>query len=138
MNTDTYTGTAELPLSVWAAIWRGARGRCPRCGETSLFRRYLKPVANCAQCGQDWSLERADDFPAYIAILLTGHLLAPILVIVNARFDLSTLAFEALMLPLAVIFIVLLLQPSKGGVIAMQWWHGMHGFRRERRDAPQP
>ena len=25
-----------------------------------------------------------------------------------------------------------LIQPSKGAVIAMQWWHGMHGFRRER------
>jgi uncharacterized protein (DUF983 family) len=28
---------------------------------------------------------------------------------------------------------LVLLQPAKGAVIALQWWHGMHGFRRERR-----
>jgi len=33
---------------------------------------------------------------------------------------------------LLVAMLLALLQPSKGAVIAMQWWHGMHGFRKER------
>lgn len=122
----------EPPHSAWQAIARGAQGRCPRCAQGRLFRKYLKPVAQCSACGQDWSLERADDFPAYIAILLTGHVMAPILVAINASWDLSTLAFEALMIPLVILSVLLFLQPSKGAVIAMQWWHGLHGFCRDR------
>ena len=45
-------------------------------------------------------------------------------------------AILAIILPLAVAFMLLTLQPAKGAVIALQWWHGMHGFRAERR--PQP
>ena len=125
-------GAVNLPKTAWAAIWRGFAGSCPRCDKARLFRAYLKPVSHCPHCRQDWSLERADDFPAYIAILLTGHLLTPLLVVVNHYFDLSTLAFEALMIPCAIIAVVGFLQPAKGGVIALQWWQGMHGFRKER------
>ena len=128
----TLCSTGELPLSAWATIWRGVRGFCPRCNKGKLFRAYLKPVSHCSNCKQDWTLERADDFPAYISILLSGHILVPMLVVVNASFDLSTMAFEALMIPSAILSVVGFLQPAKGGVIGMQWWHGMHGFTRER------
>ena len=33
----------DLPHSFGAALLRGARCRCPRCGEARLFRRWLKP-----------------------------------------------------------------------------------------------
>ena len=68
---------ARLPVSAWAALARGLRGRCPRCGEARLFRRWLKPLASCPACAVDWMPQQADDFPAYISILVTGHLLAP-------------------------------------------------------------
>ena len=48
----------------------------------------------------------------------------------------SRWAVFAIILPLAVAFMLLTLQPAKGAVIALRWWHGMHGFRAERR--PQP
>ena len=48
-------------------------------------------------------------------------------------FALSAMALLAIVIPLAVIMLIGLLQPSKGGVIALQWWNGMHGFRKERR-----
>ena len=83
-------------------------------------------------------MERADDFPAYISILLTAHVLAPILVLANNRYELSTLAFELLAIPLALLFLILFLQPAKGAVIALQWWHGMHGFHRERLTGEYP
>jgi hypothetical protein len=34
--------------------------------------------------------------------------------------------------------LIALLQPAKGVVIALQWWHGMHGFVRERRQPAAP
>jgi len=126
-----------LPASFGAALWRGARCRCPRCGEAPLFRKWLKPHDHCPACGLDISGQRADDFPAYVSIFVTGHLLAPVLIILASDFALSSMAILAIILPLAVIFMLATLQPAKGAVIALQWWHGMHGFRRERLPEPQ-
>jgi hypothetical protein len=71
----------DLPHSFGAALLRGARCRCPRCGEARLFRRWLKPYDTCPACTLDISGQRADDFPAYISIFVTGHLLAPVLIV---------------------------------------------------------
>ena len=63
---------------------------------------------------------------------MTGHLLAPILIMLASDFALSAMAIVSIIIPLAIAMLLALLQPSKGAVIAMQWWHGMHGFRKER------
>lgn len=123
-----------LPGSAWHAIGRGAANRCPRCGDAPLFRKFLKPVAQCQQCGQEWTWQQADDFPAYISILVTGHLMAPLIIALTRKTDLSVAALMAIVLSLAVVLMVGMLQPAKGGVIALQWWFGMHGFRKERRE----
>ena len=115
---------------------RGLRFRCPRCGEGHLFGRFLKPVARCGSCNQDWSLQRADDFPAYVAILLTGHILAPIMIFFGRDTDLSVATTLAILLPAAIIMMVGMLQPAKGAIIAVQWWFGLHGFKRERPAQP--
>ena len=133
-TTATHSPRPQLPASFWAAAARGMRSRCPRCGEAKLFVRWLKPAAHCPACGQDWSHQRADDFPAYIAILITGHLLAPVIIALVADFDLSPGTIALILLPSAVAMMLGMLQPAKGAVIAAQWWHGLHGFRRERPD----
>ncbi len=124
-----------LPSSFGAAALRGIRSRCPRCGKAGLFARWLKPHVACPSCRQEWSHQRADDFPAYIAILLTGHLLAPVIIALVTDLDLSPGVLAAILLPLAVVMMLAMLQPAKGAVIALQWWHGLHGFQRERRPA---
>jgi len=121
-----------LPGSFWEAVKRGILGRCPRCAQAPLFRKWLKSVEACMACGQDWTHHRADDLPAYIAILVTGHVLAPILIALVLDFSLSPLAILLLTIPPAVLLMLGMLQPAKGGVIAVQWWHGLHGFVRER------
>lgn len=122
----------DLPRTVWQAMLRGAKGSCPRCGETRLFLRFLKPVLHCEHCGQDWSLQRADDFPAYVSIFLTGHLLIPFIGVLLLAYELSATTVMAILMPAAVVMLIAFLQPAKGAVIAMQWWHGMHGFKQER------
>lgn len=105
------------------------RGRCPRCGEDSFFPRFLKPVSRCGRCGQDWTHQQADDFPAYVSIFLTGHLLAPLIIALVKDAGLSVGTLTAIILPLAIIMMIGLLQPAKGGIIAIQWWFSMHGFK---------
>lgn len=125
---------AELPGTVWQAIGRGALFHCPRCDAKGLFPRYLKPVTHCRACGQDWTLHRADDFPPYVAIIVTGHVMAPVLIALSSNQGLPLLARMALAVLIAVAMIFALLQPAKGGIIALQWWMGMHGFDPAGRD----
>ena len=128
----------DLPVSSWSAMARGAKFCCPRCGDAPLFRKWLKPVDTCTSCGQDWSKQQADDFPAYVAILLSGHILAPIMIVLGLKTDLSVTALLAILMPSATAMMLGMLQPAKGAIIALQWWFGMHGFKRERREAPLP
>ena len=56
------------------AMWRGFLGRCPQCGEGRLFGSWLKTVHACDHCGQVLDQHRADDFPAYLVIVIVGHI----------------------------------------------------------------
>ncbi len=123
----------QLPASGWEAAWRGIRFRCPRCGDAHLFARFLKPMPICPACAQDWTHQRADDFPAYISMLVTGHLLAPLIIGLELSFAPPVNVLAVIVVPMAMVMMLGLLQPAKGAVIALQWWSGMHGFVRERR-----
>lgn len=93
-----------------------------------MFARYLQPVQSCGGCGQRWDVHQADDFPAYIVILLLGHIMVPLMIEVNARFSIP-LGWQAAIWPcLALMLCILLIQPVKGAVIAFQWSRRMHGF----------
>jgi uncharacterized protein (DUF983 family) len=124
---------AELPASAWKAMLRGARGRCPRCDDAKLFHRFLKPVGICPACEQDWTHQQADDFPAYVAILLTGHIMAPVIIALVQETKLSLASLAAIIVTAMLVLMIGFLQPAKGAIIALQWWFGMHGFAKERR-----
>ncbi len=123
----------SLPQTYLEAAKRGGvRAKCPRCGEAKLFHKWLKPVDECPACHQDWSLQRADDFPPYVAIFVTGHLMAPLLILLALDYKLSAGALFAILIPLAVATMLGILQPAKGAIIAAQWWFGLNGFAKER------
>jgi uncharacterized protein (DUF983 family) len=131
-ETSAPVASPLLPASGLEAMARGARGRCPRCKEAKLFLRFLKPRPRCPHCGQDWTHQQADDFPAYVSILVTGHLLAPVIIMLVRDTGLSVATLAAIVLLLAMVLMIGLLQPAKGAIIALQWWFGMHGFVKER------
>lgn len=122
-----------LPHTFSEAAIRGMKGHCPRCGGASLFRKWLKVVDKCSACGQDWSLQRADDLPAYISLFITGHVVVPIMMLMILDWGISAWTTAAVGLPLTVLMAVAILQPAKGATVALMWWMGMHGFRQERR-----
>lgn len=126
--------TPDLPSSGRGAIWRGVRGLCPRCGKARLFKRFLTSTDECALCGQNWALHQADDFPAYVAILLTGHIMAPVIIAFVQEGTLSLLWLCIIIVSTMLTLMTAFLQPAKGAIIALQWWFGMHGFEIERRE----
>lgn len=121
-----------IPATFAQTAMRGIRGKCPRCGEGRLFRKWLKPQERCPVCTLDLTPQRADDFPAYIAILVTGHLMAPLIISLSLDFELGPLAMVSILVPLALVMMLGMLQPAKGAVISAQWWFGLHGFVKER------
>jgi uncharacterized protein (DUF983 family) len=107
---------------------RGWRQRCPACGEGRLFGTYLKVLPACTLCGEDLHHHRADDFPAYIVIVLLGHILIPLVVEVELRFSPAWWVHALLWTPLCVLLTYWLLPRVKGMIVALQWRMGMHGF----------
>jgi uncharacterized protein (DUF983 family) len=125
--------TPRIRRDLREALIRGARGACPSCGKTRLFVRFLKPVDHCPACGQDWSVQTADDLPAYLVVLVIGHVLAPAIVAVNLHYDMST-GLQMILWPgLALVMALLAIQPVKGMVIGLQWARYMQGFARPGR-----
>ena len=61
-------------------VRRGLGLRCPHCGEGRLFGRFLKVSEHCEVCGADNTMYPSDDFPPYLTILVTGHVLVPLLI----------------------------------------------------------
>ncbi len=61
-------------VGVGKALWRGLQRKCPCCGQAAAFRGYLKVVETCPSCQTPLSLYPTDDGPAYITMILVGHL----------------------------------------------------------------
>jgi uncharacterized protein (DUF983 family) len=113
---------------VWRALKRGWRGRCPRCGEGKLFRAFLKVDDHCSVCGQDFTPHRADDLPAYLVIIIVGHIVVPTALFIETNYSPSVALQLAIYLPFTFVASLLLLQPVKGAVVGVQWALRMHGF----------
>ena len=132
VNMAPKTWTRETGLvekrDVWAAMKRGFRGRCPRCGEGKLFRAFLKTADNCSVCGLDFTPHRADDLPAYLVIVIVGHVMVPIFLLIETNYAPPVWLQLSIYLPLVLFASLALLQPVKGAVVGLQWALRMHGF----------
>jgi uncharacterized protein (DUF983 family) len=113
---------------VWGSIKRGFRGRCPRCGEGKLFRAFLKVDDHCSACGLDFTPHRADDLPAYLVIVIVGHIVVPTALMIETNYSPPVWMQLAAYLPFTFVASLALLQPVKGAVVGMQWALRMHGF----------
>ena len=126
--TWTRESAATEKRDVWTALKRGFRGRCPRCGEGKLFRAFLKVADHCTVCGLDFTPHRADDLPAYLVIVIVGHIVVPMILWIETNYSLSVPLQLSIYLPLVLILSLALLQPVKGAVVGVQWALRMHGF----------
>ena len=125
---ENHMPTLEADRDVRAALWRGWRRRCPACGEGALMDGYLTVRDACPACGTEFHHHRADDGPAWATILITGHLMAPTMLMVFIAFRptawVMALGFSAFFVALS----LYLLPRFKGGFVGLQWAKRMHGF----------
>ena len=107
------------------AMWRGARGLCPACGETHAFAGYLRVVPECSHCGAPLGLFRADDAPPYFTIFIVGHLLAPLIFLVETSYHPAMWVQAAMWLPGSAVLCLALLRPVKGATLGLMLKLGM-------------
>ena len=115
-------------ISLSRAMWLGFRCKCPNCGKGHLFGKYLKVADHCRECGEEFHHHRADDFPAYLVMIVVGHIIVPAILAVETAYSPPYWLQLLIWLPLALVASLGLLQPTKGAIVGLQWQMGMHGF----------
>lgn len=116
----------ERPLR--PAVMRGWRRRCPCCGSGPLLRGYLTVRESCPVCGEALHHQRADDGPAYLTILIVGHVLGPLMLWAFTRWRPDPLVLASIFSVGTVAMSLYLLPRLKGALVALQWAKRMHGF----------
>jgi uncharacterized protein (DUF983 family) len=126
MTTERWEPDRSAPRNPWpmpplpTAIGRGLRGRCPACGKGRLFKGFLKVAEACTECGAPLGMARADDAPPYFTILAVGHIVIPLLFIVERTTDqLPLWVMSGIFLPLTLVLALGLIRPIKGGTVGL-------------------
>lgn len=127
MNEPTLSLDDERPLT--QALMRGWRCRCPNCGSGPMLRGYLTVRESCPVCGEALHHQRADDGPAYLTILIVGHLMAPAILWVFTTYRPDPWVLASVFTVGTVALSLFLLPRLKGVMVALQWAKRMHGFR---------
>jgi uncharacterized protein (DUF983 family) len=120
------TQDEERPLGL--ALRRGWQCRCPNCGAGPMMQGYLKVRDACPVCSEPLYHHRADDGPAYLTILVVGHLLAPIIYYVFVEYRPEPMVLASIFTTATVALALFLLPRFKGMFVALQWAKRMHGF----------
>lgn len=108
-------------------VWRGIKGKCPRCGKSHLFQGFLKLVPECKSCGFALGNIRADDFPPYITIVVVGHIVVPGLLFAEKAWQPSIAMQLAVWLPITALMSFLVLPRAKGIVVGLMLHLGLRG-----------
>ena len=125
MTAERWEPDRSTPPNPWpmptlvTAIGRGLRGHCPACGKGRIFDGFLTVAVACQECGAPLGLARADDAPPYFTILVVGHIIIPLLFIVDRTTELPVWMMSAIFLPLTLALTLALIRPIKGGTVGL-------------------
>lgn len=128
--TDQTVMMDDTDRPLGQALRRGWRRTCPNCGAGPMLRGYLKVRDTCPVCGEALHHQRADDGPAYMTILIVGHLMAPLLLLAFVRWRPEPLVLFTIFAVGTVALSLYLLPRLKGAMVAFRWAKRMHGFGR--------
>lgn len=122
------TITLDQERNTGLALRRGWRCRCPNCGSGPMLRGYLTVRDSCPVCGEDLHFHRADDGPAYLTILIVGHIMAPLILYIFTKYRPDPMVLATVFSIGTVGLSLFLLPRLKSMVVAIQWAKRMHGF----------
>jgi uncharacterized protein (DUF983 family) len=94
-----------------------------------MLNGYLKVRDECPVCAEQLHHHRADDGPAYLTILIVGHLMAPTILWFFTTFRPEPMVLITIFSIGCVALSLYLLPRLKGAMVAFQWAKRMHGFQ---------
>lgn len=126
MDTDRVLAP---PARSWKqAIGRGLLCRCPNCGKGHMFRAFLKVADTCDNCGEELHHHRADDAPPYFTMFIVGHIVVPLVLVVERTWH-PSLWLHFVLWTIVTLGLTFALMPAvKGAIVGLQWALRMHGF----------
>ncbi|WP_157014984.1 DUF983 domain-containing protein [Mesorhizobium xinjiangense] len=102
-------------------IAAGLKGRCPRCGEGSLFSGLLGVDEKCANCGLDYSYADAGDGPAVFVILIIGFVVVGLALWMDVSYGPPLWVHFVLWVPLTIVLSLVALRLIKGVLLTLQY-----------------
>ena len=112
---------AEVVHPRFRSVGLGLAHHCPACGAGRLYGRYLKVEPVCAGCSHGLARYPADDGPAYLTILLVGHLLIGPLLLFPIVWESPPLYSLPIILGALTVVTLLALPRVKGGWIGLMY-----------------
>jgi len=113
MNSDHHP-----PLSPYST---GFACRCPRCGQTGLFKGFIDVKPKCEICGLNLSFADAGDGPAIFVMLIAGTIVLGLSLWIGAIFDPPYWLQLLICLPLTAFVCLGLLRPTKSLLVSLQY-----------------
>lgn len=120
--------TLQEPRSWKQAMWRGFTCACPACGKGHMFGKYLKVADNCDVCGEELHHHRADDAPPYFTMFIVGHIVIPLVLVVERLWHPDVSIHFMLWTAVTLALTFALMPAVKGAIVGLQWALRMHGF----------
>ena len=127
------TLTIDTPVLSEPRSWKKAMGRgftccCPACGQGRMFNGYLKVAHSCSSCGEELHHHRADDAPPYFTMMIVGHVVVPLVLVVEKLWH-PDMSIHMLLWTAVTLSLTFALMPAvKGAIVGLQWANRMHGF----------
>ena len=104
-------------------IRTGIKGRCPRCGEGSIFDGFLKLKPKCDHCGLDYSFADPADGPAFFVICFGCIPAVAFAIWLEIAFTAPYWVHLVTTLPLILVTCIPLLRPLKGWLVSSQYFY---------------
>lgn len=121
MNITDTNGYSRDTYTILSSIWRGFKRTCPHCGTGHIFKGYLKLSDQCNNCAAPTGEIRADDLPPYVTILIVGHIIVPLLLLVEALYR-PDLWLQMVFWPSLTLVMTLAVLPFiKGAAVGLMW-----------------
>lgn len=113
------------------AMRRGLRGQCPACGKGRLFASYLKQVERCAACHEPLGHIRSDDGAPWLTILVVGHIVLPVILMVEQHAQWPTWLAMTVWPLFALALVLAVLPRAKGLLLSIIWSTNAPGSERD-------
>ncbi len=110
----------------------GLRGRCPRCGKGHLFQGFLTLRPRCEVCGLDYAFADSADGPAFFIMSIVGVLVVGLALWAEFAYEPPIWLHLVLWSFLAIALSLGLARPTKGVMVALQYFHKAEEGRFER------